>query len=310
MPDVLPATCAGVDKASFGEEILTSGLLTRTGVEGVYGRSREFEETLDRVDRMVMAAGASDRPEILRFPPTLSRADFAASGYLESFPHLAGTISCFDGDERGHRALMRAVEDGADWSSELSLAELVLTPAACYPVYPMLSGVLSARGRVIDVMSYCYRHEPSHDVGRMQIFRMHEQVVAGDAEMTRSWRNAWCVRVLSFVEAIGLVATLQPAADPFFGRGGKLLAESQRERGLKLEVVATIASDEQPTAIISLNDHQQHFGERFGITAATGGAAFTSCVGFGLERITLALYRRHGLNRSRWPAAVREALAL
>jgi seryl-tRNA synthetase len=307
---VLPAACADIENASFGDDLLTSGLLTRTGVEGVYGRSREFEETLDRVDRMVSAAGACESPEVLRFPPTLSRTDFEASGYLESFPHLAGTISCFDGNERRHRAMMRAVEDRADWSAELSLAELVLTPAACYPVYPMLAGVLPAPGRVIDVMSYCFRHEPSRDVGRMQIFRMHEQVVAGDAGTTGSWRERWRARVQSFVEALGLDTTLQAASDPFFGRGGKLLAESQRERGLKLEVVAPIASDQQPTAIISLNDHQQHFGERFGIAAAAGGAAHTSCVGFGLERVTLALYRRHGLNRSQWPAAVREALTL
>jgi seryl-tRNA synthetase len=306
---VLPTTCVGDDKASFAEEIFASGLLTRTGVHGVYGRSREFEETLEGVDRMVSATSACENPEVLRFPPTLNRADFENSGYLESFPHLAGSISCFEGNERGHRLLLQAVEERADWGAGLTLAELVLTPAACYPVYPMLAGALPASGRVIDVMSYCFRHEPSQDVGRMQTFRMHEQVVAGDADTTWSWRDAWCVRVTSFVDVLGLHAHLQTASDPFFGRGGKLLAESQRERGLKLEVVAPIAGDEQPTAIISLNDHQQHFGERFGIATARG-AAHTSCVGFGLERITLALYRRHGLNRSRWPAAVREALAL
>ena len=36
--------------------------------------------------------------------------------------------------------------------------------------------------------------------------------------------------------------------------------------------------------------------------------AHTSCVGFGLERIALALYRRHGFDRARWPSPVREAL--
>jgi len=33
-------------------------------------------------------------------------------------------------------------------------------------------------------------------------------------------------------------------------------------------------------------------------------------VGFGLERITLALLRTHGLEIARWPAAVRDALHL
>ena len=31
-------------------------------------------------------------------------------------------------------------------------------------------------------MSYCFRHEPSDDAGRMQMFRMHEHVRAADPE--------------------------------------------------------------------------------------------------------------------------------
>jgi hypothetical protein len=34
----------------------------------------------------------------------------------------------------------------------------------------------------------------------------------------------------------------------------------------------------------------------------------SGCVGFGLERTTLALYRRHGFNRAAWPEPTREAL--
>ena len=98
--------------------------------------------------------------------------------------------------------------------------------------------------------------------------------------------------------ALGLEARADVASDPFFGRGGTLLADSQRDQRLKLEIVAPIASDEHPTAIISLNYHQDHFGALFGITTADGAVAHTSCVGFGLERLTLALYRRHGFTRA------------
>jgi hypothetical protein len=40
-----------------------------------------------------------------------------------------------------------------------------------------------------------------------------------------------------------------------------------------------------------------------------GGEAHTACLGFGLERIALALFRTHGIERAQWPAAVEEALA-
>ena len=303
-------TAAGVAARAFRDELLHHGLLIATGVPGVYGRSGEFEDTLTRIDHLVAAAGAEDGAEVIRFPPIVNRAHFERSGFLSSFPHLAGTIHSFAGGERAHRELLQAVEDGADWSRGFSAATVVLTPAACYPVYPLLAGALPPGGRLVDVMSYCFRHEPSEDAGRMQMFRMHEHVRAAEAETVIAWREAWLDRVGWLAETLGLDTQVEVASDPFFGRGGPLLAESQRDRRLKLEVVAPIASDEHPAAIISLNYHQDHFGALFGITTADAAVAHTSCVGFGLERLTLALYRRHGFHRSRWPSRVREPLDL
>ena len=113
-----------------------------------------------------------------------------------------------------------------------------------------------------------------------------------------TWRETWVGRAEQLTAALGLEARTDVASDPFFGRGGKLLAVSQRDQRLKLEIVTPIGSDEQPTAIISLNYHQDHFAHIFGIATADGAVAHTACVGFGLERIALALYRRHGFDRA------------
>jgi seryl-tRNA synthetase len=295
---------------TFRDALLRQGLLVATGVDGVYGRSEEFEDTLTRVDTAVHTAGAADRPEVLRFPPVLNRTHFERSGFIKSFPHLVGTVHSFSGDDRAYRGLLRAADDGGDWSAAFSDAGVVLTPAACYPVYPVLAGTLPATGRLVDVMSYCFRHEPSEDVGRMQMFRMHEHVRAGEPDTIAAWRETWLNRVEWFVDALDLDARVEVASDPFFGRSGKLLAESQRDQRLKLEIVAPVACDDRLTAIISLNNHQDHFGGLFGIATASGAAAHTSCIGFGLERITLALYRRHGFDRGRWPSTVRHTLDL
>jgi seryl-tRNA synthetase len=300
----------GVAERAFRDDLVRHGLLIGTGVRGVYGRSAEFEDTVERVDRLVSAIGAEDGAEVMRFPPILNRTHFERSGCLTSLPHLAGTIHSFAGDEQTHRQLLRAVEDGRDWSASFPSTEVVLTPAACYPVYPMLAGTLPAKGRLVDVMSYCFRHEPSDDAARMQMFRMHEHVRAADPQTIAAWLEVWHARATSFTEALGLDARSAVASDPFFGRGGKLLAAAQRDQRLKLEIVVMIASDEYPTAIISLNSHQDHFGEGFGIKTADAAVAHTACIGFGLERIALAMYRRHRFDRRRWPPSAREALGL
>ena len=294
----------------FRDELLRHGLLIATSVCGLYGRSGELEDTILRVDRLAAASGADDQPEVMRFPPALTRADFERSGYLGSFPHLAGAVHSFSGSERAHRDLLHTAADGGNWSASFPPAEIVLTPAACYPVYPTLTGTLPSNGRLVDVMSYCFRHEPSGDPARMQMFRMHEHVRAADPATVIAWRERWADRITRFVATLALDAHAEVASDPFFGRAGTLLADSQRDRRLKLEIVAPIATDESPTAIISLNDHQDHFGERFDIRTASGEVAHTACVGFGLERIALALYRRHGFVRTQWPSPVREALTL
>ena len=144
----------------------------------------------------------------------------------------------------------------------------------------------------------------------MQMFRMHEHVRASEPESVRAWRQDWIARAERLTGMLGLQVSLQVASDEFFGRTGKLLAVSQRDQRLKLEIVAPIGSTDRGTAILSLNYHQDHFGHLFGIHTADGAVAHTACVGFGLERCALALYRRHGFNRVTWPSSVREALHL
>jgi hypothetical protein len=118
----------------------------------------------------------------------------------------------------------------------------------------------------------------------------------------------WIERGLDVLTSFGLAAEAVVANDPFFGRSGRLLAAGQLDEALKYELVTPICSTEKPTAIASSNCHRDHFGVPFGITTADGETAHSACVGFGMERITLALLHTHGLDLSRWPAAVRTRL--
>jgi seryl-tRNA synthetase len=293
---------------AFLAELLSKRLLVETGVRGVFGRGAVFEDVLARFDALVTASVAGDGAERLHFPPILARASFERSGYLKSFPQLAGGVFAFQGKDAEHMELLRKLEAGEDWTVHQKPTDVVLTPAGCYPVYPSLRGTLPAGGKLVDLWSYCFRHEPSDDPARMQMFRMRELIRAGDLEAVRAWRAEWIDRGLAMMKAIGLAAYVAPANDPFFGRGGRMLAANQREQELKFEIVVPICSVEKPTAIMSFNYHQEHFGGTFGIQTADGATAQTACLGWGMERIVLALLKTHGLDPAAWPSAVRERL--
>jgi hypothetical protein len=59
--------------------------------------------------------------------------------------------------------------------------------------------------------------------------------------------------------------------------------------------------------VLSFNYHQDLFGGLYGINI-DGETAHTGCVGFGMERVTLALLKTHGLDPIKWPASVRAKL--
>ncbi|MEO6863928.1 MAG: amino acid--[acyl-carrier-protein] ligase [Gemmatimonadaceae bacterium] len=297
-------------RREYLDALLANGIISDTGIPGVYGKALVFERVLGGLDRFITESGLDQRAEVFRFPPVISRADFERSNYLKSFPHLTGSINGFRGSERDHADMLRMVESGSDWTTHFHSADLILTPAACYPVYPMAAGVLPQNGRLFDVQSYCFRYEPSNDPARMQIFRQHEYVRIGTPDNVREFRDLWLGRSHAMLLAVGLDAHVVVANDPFFGRGGAMLAASQMEQALKFELLVPIATADEMTAAVSCNYHQDHFGTAFGITTADGKTAHTACVGFGLERITLALFKLHGFDVTQWPAPVRTTLGL
>ncbi len=296
--------------AEYRNELVQAGLLIPTGVDGLYGRSAVFEDILERLDAQITRIGADQHAEAVRFPPAMTRTTLEASGYLKSFPTMAGTIHCFCGDERAHRDLLRCVAEGEDWTAGQQASELVMTPAACYPVYPMMAarGALPAEGRVVDVLSYCFRHEPSLDPARMQMFRQREYIRLGTPPQVSAFRDLWIERGRDLIASLGLPLAVDVANDPFFGRSGRLMADSQRAQQLKFELLIPVADPQTPTACLSFNYHMDHFGEAWDLRTQDGALAHTACVGFGMERITLALLRHHGFDLHAWPAPVRAVL--
>ena len=87
-------------------------------------------------------------------------------------------------------------------------------------------------------------------------------------------------------------------------------AVSQKQQSLKFELLVPLRSEEQPTACMSFNYHQAHFGTTWGIQDADGEPAHTGCVAFGMDRLAVAMFHTHGTDLAAWPANVREMLGM
>ena len=296
------------DIENFHRGLVEHGLILPSTVRGAYGRGPVFEDILGRFDALVMRLAQPDGAQALQFPPILARGLVEKLGYLDNFPQLAGSIHSFNGNDAKARELSSLVGEGQRWEHLLDPTDVMLAPAACYPVYPAFSGLLPDAGRLVTVLGWVFRHEPSDEPTRLQSFRMREFIRMGKPEEVLAWRDAWLQRGLDLLRGLQLPVQSDVASDPFFGRAGKMMAAQQVDQRLKFEILVPVISAEKPTAICSFNWHQDHFTSTFGIRFASDAVAHTACLGFGMERVTLALIKTHGFDPRDWPAAVRSQL--
>ncbi len=303
-PEVAPQPADPLDH-------LADKLFHRMGADGVYARTALYEDVVERLAALI-TRHREPGTEVMRFPPVMSRAQLEKSGYLKSFPNLLGCVCGLHGTERDINAAVSRFEAGGDWTTSLSPADLVLSPAACYPVYPIAAsrGPLPESGLRFDVAADCFRREPSRHLDRLQSFRMREYVCIGTPDDVSGFRERWMVRAQAIARDLGLPFQVDQASDPFFGRVGQMKAVSQKQQSLKFELRVPLRSEAQPTACMSFNYHRDHFGTTWGISDANGEPAHTGCVAFGMDRLAVAMFHIHGTDLNRWPSDIREMLGL
>ena len=182
-------------------------------------------------------------------------------------------------------------------------------------------------GRLLPGLSELHRHAarkgpPRHDV---QLGLPPRAVARADAHAVvprarvRARRHAGRGRgvarhvarsaALELLEALGLPAKSDVASDPFFGRGGKMLADGQKEQKLKFEVLVPVISKEKPDrgVLVQLPPGPLRQGLRDQApptarspTPRASASASSACV--------MALFQTHGFDPDEWPKAVREQL--
>ena len=307
-------TLPGPETIAAGDDPLTTiaaALFRPMGVDGVYARTALYEDVIERL--VAFISRQRDRQaEVLRFPPVMSRRQLEKSGYLKSFPNLLGCVCALHGSEAAIRSAAERHESGGDWTTSLAASDLVLSPAACYPLYPLVAarGRIPPGGLIFDVAADCFRREPSRSLDRLQSFRMREFVRIGSPEEITAFREGWMARARQLADELALPYTVDVANDPFFGRVGQIMAVSQLQQSLKFELLIPYHAAVKPTACMSFNYHREHFGQVWGLQDGRNELAHTGCVAFGMDRLAVALFAHHGLDVAHWPACARRALEL
>src|ERR1700760_2850123 len=100
-------------------DAIAEALLLPTGIDGIYARTGTFEKVADGLAAFISTYREPDT-EVLRFPPVMSRRQIEKSGYLKSFPHFLGCVSCLGGAETDIRSAGERSGAGEGWTQALS----------------------------------------------------------------------------------------------------------------------------------------------------------------------------------------------
>lgn len=281
--------------AADPDRLVAGGWMVPTGAPGLAGLTAKFETAVAGVVALMTGADPEGSPGPTWYPPVVPRAQVERAEYTEGFPHLLGVVHALP---RGSGAA-----DCADPApTERTLTDAVLSPSACFSIYPQLADRVLDRTHRFDIAGHIYRHEATSEPGRLRCFRQREFVLIGGEQEAVQFRDAWIARFEKLFEVMGLAVSVQVANDPFFGPGARWLRSSQVQQRLKYEFVLPVYGADPGTAVGSANCHKDHLGQRFAIGWAPGGTAHSSCAAFGLERVVLALIHAHGDRMEDWPA--------
>lgn len=274
---------------------------------GAFALKRFLDDAVAKVARARFGAADEDHPDLLD-PDVLARC-----GYFGAFPHSVSFVSHLTEDFDSIEAF-RAANPGGDplrvpEPRALTSSDAVLRPAICLPVYRAREGAtLPAGGTTVTSSGRAFRYESSNLGGmhRLWDFSMREIVFLDAPDAIEARRAALVEAVTTLMSEWDLSFRLVSANDPFFAtiRGSKALW--QRTRGLKYEVLVDVGAGS--IAAGSINFAGATMADAFQIRSVDGAIANTACVGFGLERLVLALFGQHGFDAERWPNAMREVV--
>lgn len=269
---------------------------------GIVGLRGHVLMLLRRIEAEIASLAQRDASEEWAAPPALAMQTLQRADYFASFPFWLTAASHLPDDDQALERIASAEQPIDAARSAARSTDVALPPALCYHVFEHLSGRRLTTTRLVTLAGTCWRHERAAlaPLERQWAFTMREIVCIGAAEDVEDFRQRGMRLAGTLAARLDLDAGFLVATDPFFAPTARGKAIVQRVKALKHELALPIGG-EHSTAGASFNNHEQFFGEAFGITLTTGETASSGCVAFGLERWLLAFLVAHGIDRVAWP---------
>jgi len=291
-----------------------SGDLFKYG-QGRFGLGPRLVELVDFFDRRLMQVIGRFSAEPHQFPSLIGADVLERCKYLRSFPHALTLVSHLREDLEAVQNFGRS----ARWDngqllcnqSDLSAIECLLAPAVCFHCFAWLQNSEQRASRAFTALGKCFRYESGNLDGleRLWDFTMRELIFVGSQDYVLAQRQKAIDETVPLLDEWGLAYEIRSATDPFFIEE-YTSATFQLAFDLKFEIRADLPYKQKTLAVGSFNFHQDYFGRSLNINTNSGKAACTGCVGFGLERLVLAFFAQHGLDRRNWPDAVAREVAI
>ncbi|MAD45067.1 MULTISPECIES: hypothetical protein [Alteromonas] len=276
---------------------------------GIYTYSGALLELMQKLDEFfrqyALREGASER----LYPNILPVNSMIENGYVSGFPHHALFVSMAHQDSDTLKSLS-ALKDIESLNDLVSTNGIMLAPTVCHHCFEELKGAKLEDNMIITSTGKCHRFEgPSaEDLSRTHIFNMREIVLFGKS----SWVHKNRLKIKSDCEALferwQLDYQVETATDPFFPAGSQNKRNFQAMNQTKFEVKLYLPFKQQSISAVSINNHMETLTESYGIKG--GKNLISSCVGFGLERLSFSILSQYGFDRGNWPDTLKEDLVL
>jgi seryl-tRNA synthetase len=290
-------------------------LVTEVG-EGQVALGEPLMRLFDYFDRSVLGVLQAQFSVVqYRYPTLIRTSTVKTAGYVSAFPQHLMFVTRLHNDIDVYRDVQDAV--GGTQLDERLLAscrnvDYTLPPTMCFHTFSQYRGRTIPRGgvHVVSARGKAFRYEAGYSttLERLWDFTIREMVFLGARDEVLAAREQTMTAVLQFLDDLGVTGWCEVGNDPFFGGGDSPdRIWSQRMMELKYELRLPVGGD-RSIAVGSFNFHNDLFGTSFGIAHEDGGPVWSSCIGFGLERLVYAFVCQFGIDEHGWPDAVREAV--